>query len=105
GAALAATALSHKMVTPSAPKTAITAEHLANAADEQYKAVHAMGLELKPAPMVNLATQIENDLTRGGFTPRNAKPVYEAVETLKTPPVGSVVTSHDFDNLRKEMVQ
>ncbi len=102
-AAIAANLAAHRFTTPK-PK-AITTEDLRSVADDTYKQVHSLGLELKSAPVANLAAQIENKLTRDGLTTRNAKPVYEALETLKNPPPGGVVTSHNFDNLRKEMVQ
>lgn len=104
-AAVGSSILSHKLVTPKAPRVAITADDLQASAQEKYDAVHKLGLEIKPQPIANLAHQIENKLTNQGLTARNAAPVYEAVGTLKNPPAGAVVTSHNFDNLRKELVQ
>jgi hypothetical protein len=103
-AALGASVLAHKTVAPSSAARATTAADLEAAKNQNYADVHAMGLELKPQPMSSLATQIEQKLIAEGVTPRNAKSIYDALDTFKNPPPGAVITSHNFDNLRKEMI-
>jgi hypothetical protein len=88
-----------------APGAIPTAAELGDATTQAYQKVHSMGLELKPQPVETLATQIEQELSNKGITPRNAGPIYDALGTLKNPPAGAVITSRGFDNLRKEMVQ
>ncbi len=102
GAAVGASVLAHKAVTPKAA-TGPVAEDLATAAKQNYQDVHALGVELKPQSVDRLVTGIQGDLANDGFTARNAKPVYDALDSLKAPT--KAVTTQEFDNLRKELVQ
>lgn len=89
-----------------APKIPLpSADDLRDAARANYKQVQDMGVTIRPAPVANLSTKIESDLTDKGLTERNVPETYGVIRTLQNPPTGSVMRAQDFENARQELVQ
>ena len=73
------------------------------AATAGYQAARAMGCEVAPQVLANLATGITNDLSAAGPTPRSAKGTFEALDAATGAPQGGRVTGANIMNLRREL--
>lgn len=58
-------------------------EELKAASDASYKAARGMGVELHPAPVRNLGTQIRQSLEADGSLPEDAPKVFRRIERLE----------------------
>lgn len=82
-----------------------TAQEIRDAARQNYADVRALGVEINPAPVSQLARRIETDLADLGLTQRNVPETYGVIRTLQNPPRNSVMRAQDFENARQELVQ
>ena len=102
-----ASAVLSKLKAAQAAKTAMGSlpevDALKSAARSQYQDPAVAAVEIKPAAVTNLGTQIENDLTTQGFrpSPNLQKSVFDVVRELKNPP--GPVGVNDLDAVRKAL--
>ena len=83
-------------------------DDLHDAANDAYKQIRQSGFALKPVPVASLADQIEQDLTKRGWTERNVPETYGVIrdlQELRNAPAGAQVTADNFDTARQELLQ
>lgn len=88
-----------------APAAIPAADEIRDASRAAYAQARNLGLEIHPAPVVQVAHGIEQDLTNLGLTARNVPETYGVIRNLQNPPPGSVMRATDFENARQELVQ
>ena len=83
-------------------------DDLHDAASNAYDQIRQSGFALKPKPVATLADQIEQELTKRGWTERNVPETYGVIRDLQdlhNAPAGSTVTASNFDTARQELLQ
>jgi hypothetical protein len=83
-------------------------DDLHGAATAAYDKIRQSGFALKPQHVANIADQIEQDLTRRGWTERNVPETYGVIrdlQALKNAPQGATVPADHFDMARQELLQ
>lgn len=68
-----------------------------------YQDPAVTGLEIKPQPVANLSTKIENDLLQRGYRPKQAGGTFEEVKALTPGPGVQSVNAMDLHSARKAL--
>lgn len=92
------------MTAPTPVKTAApTVDELKNASRANYNDPTVTSLEVKPQPVANLATTIENDLLQRGYRPKQAAGTFDEIKSLTPPPGVQSVNAADLHSARKAL--
>jgi hypothetical protein len=76
---------------------------LKTASRSLYQDPNVTGLEIKPQPVANLSTKIENDLLQRGFRPKQAGGTFDEVKGLTPGPGVQSVNAMDIHSARKAL--